>query len=229
MRPLLILAALACLTGAAAAAEADSPTVLNLTESAETSVVPDLAILEMRGEAKDRDPQTAQRQVNQRMAAALAEAKAVSGVTVTVDAYQVYQEGRPAEAPADPLPWHAQQSLTLRSTDAQTLTRLAGNLQERGLLMSNQYFAVSAELRHDTRQRLIKEALERLRRTAASVAQSMAMTVAGYRSIHLDAGQPSIRPVMAMAVREAAPAAAPGEQAISLSVSAEVLLTANQK
>jgi|GEM_PF-5592174 len=235
MRPFLPAATACCLFGfAAAAAEpAEGVTVLSLSETAEAAVVPDLATAVLRAVAIDRDAGKAQQAVNERMSGALAEAKAVAGVTVAVDAYQVYQENRPPEtAPQtapQTAPWHAEQSMTLRARDGGALGKLAGRLQERGLLMTSQYFSVSADLRQDTRQRLVKEALDRLRQTATAVAQSMAMTIAGYRAIHVDGGQPTIRPVMAMAVRDAGPASAPGEQTLSLSVSAEVLLGRGQK
>lgn len=230
MRPLLPAAIACCLFAViAAAAEPEGVTVLSLAETAEASVVPDLATAVLRAVATDGDSRKAQQAVNGRMTAALAEAKTAGGVTVAVDAYQVFQEVRPPEAPGPAAPWHAEQTMTLRSRDGEALGSLAGRLQDRGLLISGQYFSVSAELRHETRQRLIRDALERLRQTAAAVAQSMAMTIAGYRAIHVDAGQPSIRPVMAMAVREAGPASAPGEQTVSLSVAAEVLLAPARK
>jgi len=212
----------------------DSATVLHLVERSERMVKRDRLIAELRVEASDADPARLQAEINRRMAAALERAKAAAAVTVTTGGYHVYQQ-----PPSPPVPdrpsanspprWQGMQSLLLQSRDAGTLLALAGTLQQQGLVLSSLAYELTPEAARAVEDNLTKEALTRLQQRAERVAGDLGMTVERIRDLQVgnaDGTQPVPRPLFMQARAAAsAPVAEPGDATVSVSVSAEVLLT----
>jgi predicted secreted protein len=217
-------AALALLLPVAALAQASEPssaTVLHLSQTSERKVVRDLLRVELRAEATGADPLALQAAVNRRMAAALDRARQVQGVEVETGSYTVDEE-QPQNSPSR---WHASQSLILTSKAADALLKLAGTLQSDGLLMSSMTYEVSPETVRGAEDDLTAEALAALAQRASAIADRVHLAVLRYRDLRVgnaETGTPPMPRFAAMAM--AAPVAQPGEAAIRVTVSADILL-----
>lgn len=235
MRRWLAASALALLWGhAACAAPPAEPavapppnsTVLHLAQTAERKLARDVLHVELRAEKTGADPQTVEAAINQRMAKALATARAAPGVEVATGSYSVYREA-PQKAPPQ---WTGSQTLSLSGSDAGALLDLAGKLQSAGLVMANLGYDVSPETVHDAEDALTAEALAALQRRAAAVAQQLRLAVLGIRDLTVgNAGTgeaPMPRMPLAAAATMPAPVAAPGEATVRVTVSADILLGA---
>jgi uncharacterized protein len=207
---------------------AAAPTVLHLTQTAESKVVRDLLRVELRVEETRPDALAVQAAINRRMAAALALAHQVIGITVETGSYEVDKE-EPEHGPSH---WRGSQSLTLGSSSADAVLKLAGALQAQGLLMSSMAYEVSPETVRGAEEDLTAEALAGLGERATSIAERLHLAVLGYRDLRVgnaETGSPPM-PRFAAASAMPAPVAAPGEAVIRLSIEAEVLLgTARSK
>jgi uncharacterized protein len=219
----LLPMAIALLPGMPAFGEtAAAPTVLHLTQTAESKVVRDMLHVEMRAEETGPEPFAVQAAINRRMAAALARARQVMGVAVATGSYEVGEE-EPTHGPAH---WRGSQSLSLTGTAADAVLKLAGALQSQGLLMSSMAYEVSPETVRGAEEDLTAEALAGLAERAASIAERLHLMVLGYRDLRVgnaETGMPPM-PRFAAAMAMPAPVAAAGEAVIRLNVEAELLL-----
>jgi uncharacterized protein len=216
--PALILA----LSVPALAQTAATPTVLHLTQTAESKAVRNLLRVELRVEEEGPNALAVQAAINRRMAAALARARQVLGVAVETGSYGVGEE----QTPHGPSRWRGSQSLVLSGTAADPLLKLAGVLQSQGLLMSSMAYEVSPETLRGAEEDLTAAALAGLSERAVSIADRLHLAVIGYRDLRVgnaETGAPPM-PRFAAALAMPAPAAAAGEAVIRLSIDAEVLL-----
>jgi uncharacterized protein len=220
---LLLPIAIAVMSGAPAFGQtAVAPTVLHLTQTAEQKVVRNQLRLELRVEEKGPDAGAVQAAINRRMAAALDRARQVIGVAVETGSYQVGEE-EPTHGTSS---WRGSQSLFLTATAADAALKLAGALQEQGLLMSAMSYEVSPETVRGAEEDLTAAALAGLGERAAAIADRLRLAILGYRDLRVGNAEtgPSPIPRFAAAMAMAPPVAAPGQAMIRLSVEAEVLL-----
>jgi predicted secreted protein len=218
---LLLPGLLAVAPVAAAAQPAPPQTVLHLSQTAERKVMRDLLRAELRVEETGGDPLAVQTAVNRRMAAALERAHQVQGVAVETGSYAVDQE-QPANAPPR---WRASQSLILTGKAADAILKLAGQLQTDGLLLSSLNYEVSPEAVRGAEEDLTAEALADLAQRASAVAARVHLTVLRYRELRVGNAETGGGPVPRFAAMAmAAPVAQPGEAAIRVTVSADLLL-----
>jgi predicted secreted protein len=201
---------------------APAPTVLHLTQTAESKAVRNQLRLELRVEEKGPDALAVQTAINRRMAAALDRARAVIGVAVATGSYEVGEE-EPAHGGSS---WRGTQSLILTGTAAGAALKLAGELQAQGLVMSAMAYEVSPETVRGAEEDLTAEALAGLGVRAAAIAERLHLAVLGYRDLRVGNAETSVPPIprFAAAMAMAAPVGAPGQAVIRLSVEAEVLL-----
>jgi predicted secreted protein len=203
-----------------------APTVLHLTQTAETKVVRDRLRVEMRVEETGPGALAVQAAINRRMTAALNRARQVLGVDVETGSYEVGEE----EMPHGPARWRGSQALILSGTAADAVLKLAGSLQSQGLLMSSMAYEVSPETVRGAEEDLTAEALAGLAQRTAAIAERLHLAVLGYRDLRVGNAEtgtpPTPRFAMAMAMAKAMPppVAAAGEVVIRLTVEAEVLL-----
>jgi predicted secreted protein len=216
--------ALVCASLLPAASRAqDSGTVLRLSETAEVERTPQEVSATLRAEARGADSRTVQAQVNSRMTAALAAARAVQGVQASTGGYWTTRQEKERN-------WLASQSLTLRGTEPGPLLELAGALQGQGLVMDGMGWSLSRTQRLEARQEAGRLAVEALRARAEAVAQQLGLQVAELRELRLDApdtGTPRFRAAPMMAARaEAAPppVSAPQPEMVSATAEASFLL-----
>ena len=201
---------------------ASAPTVLHLTQTAESKVVRNLLRLELRVEENGPDAIAVQTAINRRMAAALDQARRVIGVAVETGSYEVGEE-QPTHGPPH---WRGSQSLILTGTAADAALKLAGELQAQGLLMSAMAYEVAPETIRGAEEDLTAAALAGLGERAAAIADRLHLAVLGYRDLRVGNAETSSPPMprFAAAMAMAAPVAEPGQAVIRLNVTAEVLL-----
>ena len=226
---LLIAGWLATPSAASEPAEAGH-TVATLAETATAMVAPDLLTVTMRVETTGGRPENVQAELNARVSQAVAKAKSLGDVKVTTGSYAVFQTWQPPPAAGDAPPprWQAQQSIFLEAKTFEAVLKLAGELQEAGLLMAGISPTLSPALRRETEDRLVGEAIGKVRSQAEGVANAMGMKIEFYRSIRIDKGgavSPVIRPMMARTANAVTPPTAePADQAVSVTVGADVVL-----
>ncbi|HEY5209806.1 MAG TPA: SIMPL domain-containing protein [Stellaceae bacterium] len=217
-----------------ALADEPAPTLLHLNQTAERGVTRDRLTVALRVEASGRDPRAVQAEVNRRMGAALAKARAVTAVETATGGYESYQS-TPTGAdgkPTGPAQWHTVQELSLRARDFAAALALAGQLQADGLLISDMRFDVAPDTLHAQEQSLTDEALNALRARARHIAETLGLKVARFRTLNvgnatLPGGGP--RPMLMMRAGGGAPApmppaAAAGDATVTVSVNAEITL-----
>lgn len=213
-------------TDAPAPTAAGGGTMLHLSATAERQVVRDRLHAVLRVEAVDADPAKLQAEINRRLAAAVARAKGVPGVSLFTGGYQVFAE-RSAGAPAR---WHGVASLSLSAAEAPPLLTLIGQLQQNGLAVSSLAYELSPEATRSAEDALTAEALARLRQRAERIATNLGLAVLGIRDLRVGnaaAPPPMPRVFMATAALSSAtpaPVAEPGEATVSVSVDADVAL-----
>lgn len=216
-------------------------TVLHISATERVQVSQDLLTASLRVEREDIDAKAVQAEINTIMAKAVDAAKAVSTVKVSTGHYYVYQYD-PNPRPVEPkdgkdekrvMKWRGSQSLQLQSTKADDLLKLAGALQDTGLVMENLGYSLSPEKADEAKDSLMEAALAKVKTKAERAAKAMNKSRADLVEVNVDSSDNFIhQPVMmrAMAMdggtmeKASAPTAAPGESEITLTVSAKALL-----
>lgn len=211
-----------CLPALAAEAPGDTATVLHLSERAERPVVRDQLRAVLRVEASDSDAARLQAEIDRRMAAAVARAKSVAGVSLFTSGYAVSQQ----QGKDQPPQWHGSAGLTLTEREpAAPLLALLGELQQSGLLMSSLAYELTPEGTRQAEDELTAEALERLRQRAGRIAVTLGVAVRRIRDLRVGnatGAQPAPRLFATVAGGGApAPVAEPGEATVGVSVEAE--------
>jgi uncharacterized protein len=222
--------ALAVLAAPAAAQPPPPPpppgTRLHLGATASVSVTPDRLVADLIATATKADPAAAQRQVNARMQAALAEARKTEGMDVQAIGYTVGPEN--GEDGRGPRAWTAAQTLEIRGADGPRVLDLAGRLQQAGLVAASIDWQLSPEARRRAMDAATIEALHALRTRAEAAAKALGLTVDRLLDVRLDEGGIVPRPLMAaprmMAAAMPAPSATQSAASVDATVSAEVLL-----
>jgi predicted secreted protein len=224
--PGLFAGALLCAAGTLHAAE-DLPIaqpVVTLSASASTSVANDRMRAVLRAEADDADATTAARVVNERMAKALARAKAARGVDASTAGYSTWQVGEKGA-----MRWRVTQALALESADFPALAALVTRLQQQdGLLLSGVEFSVSAAARKAAEDALVRDAVRDWQSRAKLAAE--AFGARGWRAGRLsiqgsDAGRPQpMYRAQAMAAGGAPVNVEGGTSEIGVSVAGEAIL-----
>jgi len=143
--------------------------VVTITASASTEVPNDRMLAMLRAETDSTDAAQAANIVNQRMARALSQAKAASGVDAKTTGYNSYQISEPNR----PLRWRVSQSLALESSDFVALSALVSKLQGAdGLLLSGLSFTVSPAARHAAEDALTTQAIRGWQQRAQNAARA---------------------------------------------------------
>jgi uncharacterized protein len=226
MRPWLATSILVLLASPALA-DPPAPTVLHLSQTAEKKLTRDILHVELRAEKTGADAQTVEAAINQLMAKALAQAKQTQGVDIETGSYSVYHVETQSQ-------WSGRQALFLSDSDADTVLKLAGQLQAQGLVMSNLGYEASPKTVRSAENDLTAEALSGLEKRAAAIAQELHTSVVGYRDLTVGNAQTEGGPMPRMMAAQAtassmpAPVAAPGEATVRVTVSADILLAPKQ-
>jgi len=247
---LAVLTSLALLTFAAPAlAQETSPfpkvepgqTLITLTATEQTKLKQDTVTASLKYELDGPSANEIQDKINKAMTQAVQLAKGVDAVKVSTGSYYVYivqddgtidpRTGRPFETKKT---WRGMQSMTLESKDAGKLLDLVGKIQTLGLTMENLNYSLSPDVADSARDDLLNRALGKIQSRAALAAKTLGKGNYDIQEISVDgASQPYPQPRvymmkaeagMAAAADVAAPVAEAGEDDVSMTVTARVLL-----
>jgi predicted secreted protein len=143
--------------------------VITISASASSEIANDRMLAMLRAETDNADAARAASEVNARMARALSQAKAVSGVEARTAGYSSYQISEPNR----PLRWRVSQTLALESGDFVALSALVSRLQgSDGLLLSGLNFTVSPSARHAAEDALTTQAIKSWQQRAQNAARA---------------------------------------------------------
>lgn len=209
-------------------APADEPpsTEIHLAQQATRQMAPDQLRAELRFEGEGANARQLQADINRRMQAALAKAKAHSEITAETGGYSVNRDFSSKDRSA----WHASQSLILTARDFSGLLDLVGELQGDGMLVSAMEFFLARETLLSAQSALTAAALEALRTRADEVAADLHMKVDHFEDITVGNAAANTNPVPMMRMNSALaapvppPVAQPGVATVSLTVSADIVL-----
>ncbi|QQG35969.1 MAG: SIMPL domain-containing protein [Micavibrio aeruginosavorus] len=235
---LLLAAAAPALAQEKVSFPAGGETLLNISATERLEVAQDLLIATLRVEQENADPKALQTSINQAMKEAVGAAKAVPAVEIATGHYYVYQQETMAlpgsrEKIAKPATkWRGAQSLTLTSATAEDVLKLAGALQDSGLVMENLYYALSPAKADEAKDNLMEAALTKVQARADRAAKALGKQRAELAEVTVDAvdnmmPQPMMMRAMDMAgsmEKSAMPQAEPGETEITLTVSVRAQL-----
>jgi uncharacterized protein YggE len=171
----------------------------------------------------------AQQKLNTIMAAAVARAQAVPGISVRTDAYNVFrvdvnQYDRNGK-------WQANQSLMLTAADGPPLLALVDSLQQAGLTTNQLSWRLSPEATKAARRQATEIAVKALRARADEAAQWLGLRFVSFQEVRLDDARPTPTPMYRRGLQPAAMAASPAPPVaeadnvnVNASVEADVVL-----
>jgi uncharacterized protein len=219
----------AVLAAAAPGVARADDTLLRLADTATVMVTPDELAASLRAEAAAPTAQEAQRKINDMMRDAVTAAKGVTGITVSTGGYNVWRV--PPSAADRTERWQAGQSLSLSGHDGESMTRLVGDLQQRGFALGGLGWRLSREAEQKARQDATKQALSGLRGRADDAAAVLGMKFAAFKEVRIDNVSPPLGPRQQTGVFRAsmASAAAPPttemeDLPVTASVEADIVL-----
>lgn len=216
----------------------DLPTgqaLVNLSATERVEIEQDLLTAHLRFQSENKSAKKLQDDINEVMKKALHKAKGVKTVKASTTQYNVYERYQP-RTDKDVKPekiWQGQQGIQLKSTHAEDLLELTGDLQALGMSMSGLNYSVSPDLLEETRDSLLEAALAKLSAKATRIAKALGKKSSDLVEINVDMGgyRPSPQPRMmmskGMAISEMAmdaPVAQAGQSDVSVTVSARAIL-----
>jgi predicted secreted protein len=207
----------------------DGQVILNISATERREVDQDLLVANLQVTAENAQPGTVQNEINETMAKAVEAAKKVETVKVNTGSYNVYERTDPRSKERQ---WYGQQTLTLKSKEADDLLELTGALQEMGLKMEGLNYMLSPETAVQVQDSLLEDAIAQLQVRADRVATAMGKGSAEIRELNTQSEMPYPRPVpyarMEMAAVSsdamAKPVAEAGQDTITMTVNGRVIL-----
>ncbi|MEZ5815024.1 MAG: SIMPL domain-containing protein [Alphaproteobacteria bacterium] len=208
--------------------------LLHITATEQREVDQDLLVANLRIEVEDERNETVQNDINTAMGRALEIAKKYKDVKAITRGYNVHQYDKNGGRKNMPrhMIWRGQQSVQLKSKNADELLELAGKIQEAGFVMDGLSYTLSPELAAKVQDEMLEAALEKLTARAQRAAKALGKSKAELKEINTQGNYIPVEPVyargamleMAAPAKMAAPVAAPGETTITMNVSAKALL-----
>lgn len=215
-------------------------TIVTLSATEQMNLQQDILQGALRIEIDAKLPKEVQDKINTGMQSALTLAKNYPDVKASTGQYYVYQYD-PAPQPTPNLKdskarmlWKGNQTIELRSKNAGQLLELAGKIQELGFVMNGLNYTLSPEQEESYKDTLMTAALKKIQARAALAAKSLGKS--GYEIVEVNIDNPGMvqpMPVMYKAARMemmasdasmAAPVAQSGEQPVSMTINARVML-----
>ncbi len=212
--------------GSASADEAERFDRVSFAAESSREVANDEIVATLAVELEDQRPDRLADRVNETMAWALDRARRAENVSVESGGYRTFPIQRDGRIDR----WRAQQELRLDSRDAEAVTELIGELQEK-LTVRGLTFQVSDERRREVENELIAEALAAFETRAAIVRTQLGVTA--HKLVHLsiatDGSGPRPVPmqrsrVQMMSESVAAPEVEAGRSSVRVSVQGTIEL-----
>ncbi len=206
--------------------------LLKLTAHAQSEVQNDLMTVHLSIERRAEAATEAAAAINRLMQEALdrvAEVPEIDARSISYSTAPIYDRNNERHEPGasqnriTPVAWQVTQVLELKGKDFDPLTTLAGELQDRGLAITQIRFSLSPEIQRLHREALLTEAIDQWQRTAQEMGTALgaAYLLPEELTLH-DDGAPGPRPMFASARhQEAAPAPAleAGQSTLRVTVS----------
>jgi uncharacterized protein YggE len=199
------------------------PPSLHLLATETSKIALDELVATMSAMATGARALTAQQQVN----ALVAKTKAVTDKTKSVrTAFQGYTVNFIDEKPPH---WIAQQAVEVRGVNGDDVLNMVGQLQGEGLSITSLGWQVSQDRAQKAQRAATIEALHKLREEANDAASALGVEVDRFQHVDLSE-EPRVVPFMRGGMQMAAkvamptPVSTPEEQAITATVTADVLL-----
>jgi len=212
-------------------------TMLSLSATESVELKQDLLQGSLRIEVDGKDAKKVQDQINTAMQKAIEASKAVKEVKSSTGQYNVYSfdpNPQPQNAGVkDRMQWKGSQTIDLQSKDQAALLELAGKIQDMGFVMNGLNYTLSPEQEEAYRDNLMTAALKKIQTKADLAAKALGKGSYEIVEVNVDGATPiqpmpvmykSARMEMAASAPMAAPVAQAGEQTVSLSVTARVVL-----
>lgn len=216
-------------------------TILSLSTTEQTDLKQDLLQASLRIEVEGKDVKKVQDQINTAMKKALDAAEDEKEVKASTGQYNVYAHD-PNPQPPTPLNqkerqarmiWKGSQTIDLQSKEQSKILALVGKIQEMGFAMNGLNYTLSPEQSEAYRDNLMTAALKKIQTKADLAAKALGKSGYDIVEVNVDGGGFQPMPVMYKAARMemasdaagmAPPVAQAGEQTVSLSVNARVVL-----
>lgn len=208
----------------------DGQVILNISATERREMEQDLLVATLNYNAVNKNSRALQNEINSAMKKALDLVKKEKSVKINTGAYQVYETTEPRTKEKK---WRGNQTLTLKSKDADAVLKLTGKLQEMGLNTNGLSYTLSPETVVAVQDNLMEAALKQLQTRANRAAKALGKSSAELREVNTQGGGIPIqrrnyaRSAVMMESADmamAAPVAASGESTITLTVSARALL-----
>lgn len=214
-------------------ADDDKYTRLSLSVTETIEVEEDMLIANMQYEHEAAIAREVQNAINKRVKQAKLMADKVPEVKFSTEHYNIYKyhpNRRRNDPDRDKYVWRGSQSISMKSMDSDKLLKLAGDMQDIGLLMKGLNFVVSPGKYEEAKDSLLEVAIIKLKSKAERAARALGKQKIEFININVDNNyrhpQPLARnySMSADMAKEAMhdPVAAPGQASISLTVSAVV-------
>ncbi len=183
---------------------------LTLDATVSTEVIPDLAVITLAAEAQGVDAAPITREVQQIINAALAQARATSGVEARTGSFATTQRWNDKGVREG---WTVRAELILKAKDFGILGTLAGKLAQQKLLIIGSGFELSRELREREEQSLIERGIAAFRSKAQTASRAFGFSKYTLREVNLGSITGDARPIQpkVFAMRAAGSTAADAE------------------
>jgi predicted secreted protein len=214
-------------------------TMISLSATEQMELKQDLLTGSLRIEQDGADAKAVQDQINQLMKQAVEIAKKESDVKVSTGAYNVYSfdpNPQPTSTPEEIKKrtiWRGSQTIDLQGKNKDAILDITGKIQGLGFAMNNLSYSLTPEQMEEYKDALMTQALEKIRARASKAAKALGKRKYDIVEVNIDGG--GMPPVMyakgmerAVAMSAdtamAAPVAEAGNQTISLTVNARVMM-----
>lgn len=213
-------------------------TMLSISATEQVDLKQDLLQASLRIEVDGKNAKKVQEEINETMAKALAASKDVKEVKTSTGQYNVYSYDPNPQPPktvaSRNFQWKGSQTIELQSKDQTKLLELAGKIQEMGFAMNGLNYTLSPEQAEAYRDNLMTAALKKIQTKADLASKALNKGSFDIVEVNVDGASPiPPMPVMYKAARMemasdaagmAAPVAQAGEQTVTLTVNARVVL-----
>lgn len=206
---------------------------LNLSVTESIEIEEDMLVAHMQYEYEGQLAKEVQNSINKKMIQVMNMASELKEVKISTERYNIYKyypNKRRNDTDKDKYVWRGNQTIIMKSLDSDKLLKLAGDLQDIGLLMNGLNFVVSPGKYEEAKDSLLESAILKLKAKADRAAKALGKSKFEFISINIDNNHhyPKLigrnYSVSAFSDTESmnSPVASPGQSRVNLTVYAEI-------
>ena len=206
-------------------------TEVQLSQQAERLEPRNRIAVRLSVEARGNNARQIQLDINKHMSAAIKKVQSDPAITVETGSYSV---SRPynSENAKETDRWRGMQTLSMTSDDFEAVLKLAGELQNDGLVMNDMRFFVAPETLKAAQDELTTAALQTLKERTNHVAGDLGLKIERYKNITIgnvseesgDTSRKVGKSVATVAAKSSPPAVAAGYALVTLQVNAVAIM-----